>query len=146
MKTTLRLILLLADDDEDDRVFFREALGELSTSVELREAGDGAELMHMLSNDDNLPDALFLDLNMPFKNGFECLREIKQNAKLKSLVIFIYSTSFQQDVTDRLYTCGAHYYIRKPDNFEELKRLLEQALGFIHKNAPQPIKKNFVLM
>jgi len=83
---------------------------------------------------------------MPCKNGFECLLEIKQNESLKNLLVFIYSTSFQQDVADRLYRHGAYHFIRKPSNFVELKRILTQALSLISESNPPPVKENFVLL
>src|SRR5215203_94230 len=100
--------ILLADDDEDDCMFFKEALDELSLPVSLNTVGDGVELMDFLkSNLINLPHVLFLDLNMPRKTGFECLSEIKQNEKLKQLPVIIYSTSANPDVIESLYNNGA---------------------------------------
>ncbi len=72
------LNLLLADDDTDDCFFFKEALEELPVSAKFTFVNDGVQLMQLLIvNDTSLADALFLDLNMPRKNGFECLSEIK---------------------------------------------------------------------
>ena len=79
------LYILLADDDEDDCAFFKEALDELLLSVSLVTVNDGVQLMDFLSDNPlkRLPDILFLDLNMPRKSGFECLAEIKEIDKLK---------------------------------------------------------------
>ena len=73
-----QLNILLADDDTDDCIFFKKALDELTLPTNLVAVHDGEQLMHLLTNDTNpLPHILYLDLNMPRKNGFECLSEIK---------------------------------------------------------------------
>ncbi len=69
--------ILLADDDEDDRMLFEDALNQVKSKVRLSTAEDGHMLLEMLKNRP-LPDVIFLDLNMPGKNGFECLQEIRQ--------------------------------------------------------------------
>lgn len=85
--------ILLADDDTDDCLFFKDALEELALSVTLTTVRDGVELMRHLSTQ-VLPDVIFLDLNMPRKNGYECLTEIKLNAKLATIPVVVYSTFF----------------------------------------------------
>jgi CheY-like chemotaxis protein len=85
------LNILLADDDLDDCIFFKEAVGELMLSANLKVVHDGEQLMQLLiSETSELPDVLFLDLNMPRKNGFECLTEIKLDPRLKQLPIIIF--------------------------------------------------------
>src|SRR4051812_38109776 len=108
--------LLLADDDEDDCAFFKEALDELSLPVSLVVVNDGVQLMDYLAanSSNNLPDMLFLDLNMPRKNGHECLKEIKEIEKLHTLPVIIFSTSLDIEIVDLMYKKGATYYIRKP--------------------------------
>ena len=90
------LQLLLADDDEDDCFFFEGALAELETITELTTVHDGEQLMRRLTGlaSTDLPYALFLDLNMPRKNGFECLLEIKEDPALNRLPVIILSTCF----------------------------------------------------
>ncbi len=98
------LDLLLADDDKDDCNFFKEALEELPVIAKLTVVNDGVQLMQFLSaKEETLPDALFLDLNMPLKNGFDCLKEIKLNEKLKQLPVVIFSTSFDAEVATLLH-------------------------------------------
>lgn len=87
------LNILLADDDTDDCTFFKEALKEFPLPTHLIAVHDGEQLMKLLTNQTNeLPHVLFLNLNMPRKNGFECLREIKFNKKLKQLPVIVFST------------------------------------------------------
>ncbi len=139
--------ILLADDDADDRLFFKEALAGFPLSTNLTTVPDGEHLMHLLINDKyELPDVLFLDLNMPRKNGFECLSEIKLNNKLKNLSVVIFSTSFEQEVVNELFQKGAQYFIRKPSEFLQLKKIIQQTLDLILQgNNSQPIKENFVV-
>jgi CheY-like chemotaxis protein len=141
--------IFLADDDEDDCFLFQEALSEISLNTKLATARDGEQLMNQLGQD-GLPDVLFLDLNMPRKDGFQCLVEIRQNEKFTQLPVIIFSTSFQPDVVNRLYENGAQYYIRKPSNFEHFKKVIQYALSLLIKasrpeNIQQPSKDKFVL-
>ena len=109
------LDILLADDDTDDCLFFKEAVEAMPISTHLTAVHDGEQLMQLLTSETGkLPHLLFLDINMPRKNGFECLSEIKQNKKLKDLPVVIFSTSFEQEVVNLLYDNGAQFFIRKP--------------------------------
>jgi CheY-like chemotaxis protein len=142
-----QLNILLADDDIDDCVFFEEALGELTLSTHLMSVHDGEQLMKLLIHDTTkIPHVLFLDLNMPRKNGFECLSEIKQIARLKDLPVVIFSTSFEQEVVNMLYKNGAQYFIRKPSLFSQFKEIIFHTLTLImQENISQPTKENFVI-
>jgi CheY-like chemotaxis protein len=141
------LQVLLADDDMDDCLFFKEALGELPLSTRLTVVNDGDQLMKfLLKNTRQLPHVLFLDINMPRKNGFECLTEIKLNDELKALPVILYSTSSEQDVMDRLYQIGALHFIRKPFDFLEFKRVIHYSLTLImQKTSLQRTENNFIL-
>jgi CheY-like chemotaxis protein len=146
--------ILLADDDKDDCLLFKDALDELPISVELTTVHSGEQLMRLFGKMQELPDMLFLDLNMPRKNGFECLTEIKENGKLKELPVIIFSTSFDQDIVNLLYTNGAHYCIRKPNQFSRLKKLLHRAITLTSQALPidaagnlvQPSREDFVIL
>jgi CheY-like chemotaxis protein len=109
---------------------------------------DGEQLMQLLTNETNvLPHVLFLDLNMPRKNGFECLTEIKLSKKLKQLPVIVFSTSFEQEVVNQLYKNGAQYFIRKPSEFSQFKKIIQQSLALIMKeNISQPTRENFVII
>ncbi len=142
-----RLNILLADDDFDDCLFFKKALAGSSLSTHLTTVPDGEHLMHLLKNEAHeLPDVLFLDLNMPRKNGFDCLSEIKLSSRLKLLPVIVFSTSFEQEVVNLLYQNGAQYFIRKPSEFSEFKKIILQSLIIIEKaNTAQPARENFVI-
>jgi len=139
--------LLLCDDDADDCYFFKEALESFPLIMRLTTVHDGEQLMQQLTNEINeLPDVIFLDLNMPRKNGFECLSEIKLNEKFNQLPVIIFSTSYEQEVVNLLYKNGAQYFIRKPAEFSQLQKVIQKALTVIvQKNNSQPTRENFVL-
>jgi CheY-like chemotaxis protein len=117
--------ILLADDDEGDRLLFVEVLEELHIKPVIDTVSNGVQLMELLTkNQPALPDLLFLDLNMPRKNGMECLREIRSKEEFKPISIVIYSTSSAQNDIDETLKNGADFYITKPNNFEILRKVL----------------------
>ena len=142
-----QLNILLADDDTDDCIFFKEALDELLLSTHLTVVHDGEQLMQQLINETNeFPDVLFLDLNMPRKNGFECLSEIKLSRKLNQIPVIIFSTSFEQEVVNQLFQNGAQYFIRKPSEFSQFKKIIQHSLAqIVQENISQPTRENFVI-
>jgi CheY-like chemotaxis protein len=124
------LMILLADDDETDRLLFKEAFGELKIKSAVHTVNNGIQLMDYLSkNDAALPHLIFLDLNMPRKNGLECLKEIRSNGKFKEISIVIYSTSASKHDIDETFREGANVYIKKPSDFSILKQLLAKVVS-----------------
>lgn len=140
--------ILLADDDEDDRMFFQDALDELLVSATLHVVNNGLELMGFLEkNMHQLPHVIFLDLNMPSKSGAECLAEIKKHEKLNAIPIIIYSTSANPEVMESLYNLGALYYVRKEGDFSNLKSVIGKALSLWQQNSSrQPHRSNFLVL
>jgi CheY-like chemotaxis protein len=121
--------VLLADDDEDDRLFFREAFEEIKIKTRVTLVNDGVELMdHLTGNGHPMPHILFLDLNMPRKSGLECLQEIRRSEKLKDIPIAIYSTSSSEEDIENTFVKGANVYIKKPSDFGTLKKILEEVI------------------
>ena len=118
----------LAEDDEDDRMLFRSSVKTFHFPVQLTVVYNGEELMELLKHTVKLPDIIFLDLNMPRKDGLACLTEIKKSERLKIIHIIILSTSFRKMEADQLYELGAQYYIRKPDTFLQLESAIHTAI------------------
>ena len=141
------LHIVLAEDDYDDCYLFKYALEEIKLPCTLATVKNGEVLMDLLNDETRqMPDILFLDINMPRKNGFECLEEIKNNERLKHLPVIIFSTSFSPPIIDQLYKDGARYYIRKPDDVKEFKNVIYQAITLAtQKDNTQPSAENFVL-
>lgn len=123
------LRILLADDEENDRILFADALSELKTKTLIHTVNDGVELMEYLTDKDNsLPHLLFLDLNMPRKNGFECLKEIRANDKFNDIAVAIFSTSLAEKDIEETLVNGANVYINKPNSFDALKQALNKVV------------------
>ena len=141
------LHILLADDDDDDRLFFKDAIGEVKVKTVVNMVNDGVELMDYLNNaDTRLPNLIFLDLNMPRKDGMECLKEIRSNHKLKDLSIAIYSTSGLEKDIEETFIMGANIYIKKPNDFEELKSILDKVININWQYHTSGFnKENFLL-
>ncbi len=141
------LYIVLADDDEADRLLFVEALDELEIKSKVHIVKNGMQLTEYLSNKNTLlPHVIFLDLNMPLKNGMECLKEIRKNKKFNEILIAIYSTSASENDINETFRCGANVYINKPSDFNVLKQLLNKVVTatFLYE-ADSFDKSNFLL-
>lgn len=140
--------IFLADDDIDDCELFEDALREVCTETKLTTARNGNELMTKLDKAvPAVPDLIFLDLNMPIKNGFECLAEIKAANTLKNIKIVIFSTSSEADSMNKVYEQGADFYICKPDSFPKLKSIISKVLSIDwDAHSSQPARDSFVLV
>ncbi len=108
---------------------------------------DGEQLISFLNQpEQRVPDIVFLDLNMPRKNGFQCLEELKTDQKFQSIPVVVLTTSYETEIVNLLYKRGAQYYIRKPDDFEQLKKLLHLAMELtLQPGASRPPRQEFVL-
>ncbi|MBU0942279.1 MAG: response regulator [Bacteroidetes bacterium] len=122
--------ILIADDDEDDRTFFSEAMTELKMNNKLTLFNDGKDLMDYLTDPEiTLPHILFLDLNMPYMSGFECLKMIRANNRFRDVSIAIYSTSSSEKDIEETFIEGANIYIKKPNDFTKLKKVIKEVLN-----------------
>lgn len=124
------LNIILADDDEDDRLLFREALDEIALQTRLSLFKHGQELLdYLFQPQTEPPNVVFLDLNMPIKDGMQCLREIRGNPKFNDMYIAIYSTSSSDADIKETFLNGANIYINKPNCFNKLKNTIEKVLN-----------------
>lgn len=139
--------IILADDDEDDRLFFTDAFSELKISSKVQTFNDGVELMNYLNSEDSiLPQILFLDLNMPKKNGIEALHEIKANPRFNDIAVAIYSTSSSEEHIEETFVSGANIYIKKPSDFNTLKKVLSDVVTINWQYHTSGLNKdNFLL-
>ncbi|SEI60006.1 CheY chemotaxis protein or a CheY-like REC (receiver) domain [Dyadobacter koreensis] len=145
MSDNSRKYIFLADDDEDDCMLFEDALREVNASTELATANDGVELMNLLGKTvPPPPDVIFLDLNMPKKNGFECLAEIRNSQQYKNIPVVIFSTTGEEEAINKLYEQGANYFVRKPGSFPKLKSAIQRILAIDWgKGGVNTYKENF---
>ena len=146
-RITRKLNIYLADDDQADCLLFKKALEELPVTVCLTTVNDGEQLIDLLNQEGKiLPDLLFLDLNMPRKNGFAALGQIKRDEKLLNLPVIVFSNENDKEKVKVVFRDAAHYFIQKPTKFSELKEVIYKALSLIAEgNAPLPKQTNFML-
>ncbi|MBU2945451.1 response regulator [Zobellia uliginosa] len=143
----MTLNLYLADDDNDDRELFVEAISELDIDTQITQFDNGVDLMDKLFSKSELPDAIFLDLNMPLMNGFECLTDIRNFARFDAIKVIVYSTSYRQREVNQLQTDGANQYIQKPTSFEDLKIMLQKSLISLgEKSDSEVLPGDFVIL
>lgn len=140
-----KLHILIADDDPDDQELLAEAISGLSDNIKVTLAHNGKELMRQLTEDSH-PDMIFLDLNMPAMNGFECLNKIKNHPDLKKLPVLIYSTSAHADQVEQTYRQGASFYIQKPCSFFDIKDVIRKILSHtVEEFFTQPPRGKFLV-
>lgn len=124
------ITLFLADDDQDDCLLFTEALAELSLPVILTVFNDGEALLKAMSPDSDLvPDLVFLDMNMPKKNGLECLGMIRAEKTFSGTSVVILSTFVDEKMARSVMEMGANGLFRKPSNYADLKKTLQKTLA-----------------
>jgi CheY-like chemotaxis protein len=123
------MLILIVDDDGEDRELFREAIAEVDSSIQCFSAKDGKDaLRQMNSGLIVLPDYIFLDINMPIMNGRECLIEIKKQSSLRNIPVIMYSTTSDTKEIKGYYTLGAHDFLIKPHDFKKLVEALNSII------------------
>lgn len=119
-------VFLLADDDSDDADLFREALLELDPSIIFYHAPDGLVIWEKLEDKSLLPpQIIFLDINMPGMNGWQCLAKLKNTEAYKKIPVIIYSTTSNKREVEIAQDLGACCFITKPNDFKILKQVLQ---------------------
>jgi CheY-like chemotaxis protein len=132
------IVILLADDDEDDRMLTADALRQSKLANDFRTVGDGEDLMNYLHHRGKhappatspRPGLVLLDLNMPRKDGREALREMKADPALRSIPVVILTTSRTEADVEGTYDIGANSFITKPVTFEGLVDVLTKATEY----------------
>lgn len=139
--------ILLADDDTEDCDIFIEVVNSIKPGLPIHLVHNGEQLMQTLNTarEENLPGLLFLDLNMPLKNGHECLREIRSTNKLKHIPVVIYSTSVNKDYIDDTFANGANFYLQKPYSVKGLEEALRKVLEPCSSELFNTQKQKFIL-
>lgn len=126
------VLILMAEDDEDYYLLTKEALERLRVINEFRRVEDGEELMDYLLHrgkyqnpkDAPRPGLIFLDLNMPKKNGLEALAEIKSNPALRQIPVIMLTISRDKKDISASYNLGANSFVTKPLGFNQLLEAL----------------------
>lgn len=123
-------LFFIVDDDPDDQELFMEAVGAVDDSVRCIAISECEEALDLLKNrKTELPDVIFLDLNMPRVNGKQCLVELKKQSHLRDIPVIIYSTSSEKRDIEETARLGAVHFLTKPNKFEELCKALTYVLS-----------------
>lgn len=117
--------IFLVDDDQDDRDFFFEALGEIGRPISIQSAVNGKEALNGLMLLETKPEIILLDINMPEMNGWDCLLNLKKNETLQHIPVLMFSTSSANINGKRAVETGAVGYLEKPPSYLKLKDFLE---------------------
>lgn len=134
--------IILAEDDIDDQNIFQIALEEVSPEIKLEFASNGKQLLELLKLEK--PDLLFLDLDMPYKNGLECLVEIRNNDQLSQLPVIVFSSTTKQSNIQTAYEMGAHLFFIKPPVYKDY---LSSIKSILHLNwhSPEEVREQFCI-
>jgi CheY-like chemotaxis protein len=150
MNETLKAdVILLAEDDSDDRLLLKDALADCGWSGELRCVEDGEELLEYLLRRGNYqspasaprPGLILLDLNMPRKDGREALREIRADANLRRIPVVVLTTSQADTDISHLYDLGANSFVSKPVQFDALVNVVRALSQYWFKTVTLPALK-----
>lgn len=120
--------IFYADDDSDDAFFFKNAIKEINDSYMFVSYISGVQLLESISLDHNDHNIIFLDLNMPQKNGIECLSDIRNHQHMAKTPVFIISTSSNEQYKTDARATGANDYIEKPFSYKLLKQRIKEAI------------------
>ena len=149
------IIILMADDDADDRLLAKDALAETKLPGELHFVEDGEQLLDYLhrrgkyaTGPNSAPHAsaprpglILLDLNMPKKDGREALREIKNNPDLRKIPVVVLTTSTADIDIAQIYDIGANSFISKPVTFDSLVKVMRILGDYWCDTVELPVKK-----
>jgi len=138
--------IFLADDDADDREFFEYACDEIDAQIELLLFENGQLLCDYFKGKKRLPAIVFLDINMPKMDGFQCLEKIRSSPAYENLCVIMYSTSSNIVDIQKSYRLGANGFVQKPYSFEALKSILNKIFVTDWKDPCNKLDElNFVL-
>lgn len=127
-------ILMIIDDDNDDRHFFKEAVKDINPAFICLEAEHGADAIDKLNDLTELPHYIFLDLNMPVMDGEKCLKELKKDERFKNIPVIIYSTSINNRVVTELRQLFASDFLFKPLDIFRLPEEIINSIETIESN------------
>lgn len=122
------MLVFYADDDAEDREIFCEAIQQINPGIKVILARNGLEALQILQSLEEVPNFIFLDINMPAMSGRECLIKLKLIDRVKVVPVVIYSTTSDQSELKRLILSGAQDYIVKGNSFEKVKDSIHKVL------------------
>ena len=132
--------IVFAEDDEDDQLHFKEVFYEIDADIQIVFVRDGNQLLQLLKN--FLPDLLFLDLEMPYKNGLECLVELRKNIAYNNLPVVICSSTMRPANIQTAYEMGAHLFLHKSSSYSDYSYCLKQILS-LNWGDPEKVRATY---
>jgi CheY-like chemotaxis protein len=132
--------IILAEDDIDDQNIFQIALQEINASVQTQFVSNGRDLIKLL--DQTKPDLLFLDLEMPYKNGLECLLEIKSDPALENIPVVVFSSTTKPSNIQTAYEMGAHLFFIKPPVYSDYLSSIK-AIFSLNWDDPDAVREQY---
>jgi CheY-like chemotaxis protein len=132
--------IILAEDDVDDQNIFQIALQEVDPAIRLDFVANGKELLSLLQN--FTPDLLFLDLEMPYKNGLECLVDIRDNPLLKHLPVIVFSSTTKPSNIQTAYEMGANLFFIKPPVYQDYLSSIKAILN-LNWEEPDRVRDDY---
>ncbi len=130
--------ILLIDDDTDDFLVFEDALKEINSLFELSYIRSAKDIPK--DGECKIPELIFLDINMPDKDGFEWLKDIRNSGY--KIPVIMYSTADNPVFVKRAYDQGANIYFPKPESFRKLQTSLKELLGYDWQQ-PEKVTEQF---
>ena len=128
--------ILLIDDDEDDRLFFCEAMDEVAPEIVCYTAANGPKALNTLNNKEiEIPDLIFLDVNLPGISGWKCLSMLKEQDAYKHVPVIMYSTSALTEDVEKAQQLGALCFFTKPPDFNDLQKSLGIVADHLRSNS-----------
>ena len=124
MNLTKRIMLI--DDDPDDQLLFRDAVHTVQPDLQCELASSCVEAFKQL--EESPPDLIFMDLNMPVMNGFDCLAYLKKKSEFRDIPVIVFTTSKNLSDIDRTKQMGASWFMTKPDDFNVLCKKLNRII------------------
>jgi two-component system response regulator len=122
--------LWVVEDDDDDRLLIADTLRECAFPGSVRMFDGGVEMLSEIDKNDDLPDLVLLDLNLPVISGLATLRRLRAHDATRQVPVIILTTSDNDDDVKRAYAAGANAYLRKPSSFEGMVERFRKLLAF----------------
>jgi CheY-like chemotaxis protein len=132
--------VILAEDDIDDQNIFQIALEEIDSAIRAEFVSDGKELLRLLQT--NKPDLLFLDLDMPYKNGLECLVEMRNDPRLETIPVVVFSSTTRPSNIQTAYEMGAHLFFIKPPVYSDYLSSIKSILK-LDWSDPEAVREQY---
>jgi CheY-like chemotaxis protein len=129
MNSSKRLRIFYADDDEDDIYFFSDAVKEVDCECDLTTFSNGVDLLKNIKINLAVRNIIFLDINMPLKNGLDTLRDLKNSQQWSSVPVYLISTSNDDNLKEKAISLGAEGYLEKPSDYNELREMVRAVLA-----------------